>query len=65
MKLTRTPDGILAVKMAALVLSGNEFCTTLFHVYCPDTNLEMAGPNCPNCPNMPGVILFGNFLTLT
>lgn len=57
----RTPNGILAVKMAALVLSRNEFCITLFHLYCPDTNLEMADPNCLNCQNIPGVILFGIF----
>lgn len=65
MELMRTPDGTLAVKMAALVLSGNEFCTTVFHLYCPDTNLEMAGLNCTNCQTIPGVILFKNFLTLT
>ena len=38
MKLMGRPNGRIAIKMTDLVLSREEFCTTLFHLYFPDTN---------------------------
>lgn len=39
MKLMGRPNGRIASKMTDLVLTREEFCTTLFHLYFPDTNI--------------------------